>query len=172
MDLDLTKKTAMVCGSTQGIGKATAIELAKMGASVVLIARSEESLKACVSELNVSHGQRHSYLAADFSLPEKLRMKLEAAIGELPTIHILVNNSGGPPSGPAAEATIEAFESAFRQHLVCNQILAQSVIPGMKREKFGRIVNIISTSVKQPIAGLGVSNTIRGAVANWAKTRC
>ncbi len=170
MDLGLTHKRAMVCGSTQGIGKAAAIELAQMGASLVLVARNEESLNACVAELDVSQGQRHAYLAADFSAPDQLRLRLDVAMTELDPVHILVNNTGGPPAGLASEATADAFEAAFRQHLVCNQILTTAVIPGMKKAGYGRIINIISTSVKQPIPGLGVSNTIRGAVANWAKT--
>lgn len=170
MDLNLSGKRAMVCGSTQGIGKAAAIQLAKMGASIVLVARSEVALKTTLEELDASGGQRHSYLAADFSSPDQLKMKLDSAMREFDPIHILVNNTGGPPPGPASETSPEAFESAFRQHVICNQILTQAVLPGMKREKYGRIVNIISTSVKQPIPGLGVSNTIRGAVANWAKT--
>jgi 3-oxoacyl-[acyl-carrier protein] reductase len=170
MDLNLSGKRAMVCGSTQGIGKATAVQLAKLGASVILVARNDQLLKAGMIELDASNGQRHGYLAADFSQPDQLKMKMDSAMREFDPIHILVNNTGGPPPGPASDATRDAFESAFRQHLICNQILTQAVLPGMKREKYGRIVNIISTSVKQPIPGLGVSNTIRGAVASWAKT--
>ena len=86
------------------------------------------------------------------------------------TYHILVNNTGGPAAGPIADANTQSFEDAFRMHLINNQILVQKVVEGMKKEGFGRIVNIISTSVKAPIPGLGVSNTIRAAVANWAKT--
>src|SRR5690606_17813559 len=85
-------------------------------------------------------------------------------------IHILINNTGGPPAGPITEAGPEEFLNAFNQHLICNQILAKLILPGMKKARFGRIINIISTSVKIPLKNLGVSNTIRGAVASWSKT--
>jgi 3-oxoacyl-[acyl-carrier protein] reductase len=169
MNLDLTGKRALVCGSTQGIGKASAIELALLGASVTLVARNEEKLEAARKELTTRHGQRHDYVVADFSVPEDLRQKVENYARKT-TVHILVNNTGGPPAGPAFGANIQDFTEAFSAHLLCNHILVQSLVPGMKKEKFGRIINVISTSVKIPIRGLGVSNTIRGAVANWAKT--
>jgi len=169
MNLDLYGKRAVVCGSTQGIGKASAIELAALGASVTLIARNEEKLKQTLQELATTSQQRHEYLVADFSYPDELRLKIEAyAANNL--IHILVNNTGGPAGGPALEASTDEYLKAFSAHLLCNQILTQAVVRGMKQEKFGRIINIISTSVKVPLRGLGVSNTIRGAVANWSKT--
>ena len=167
MNLDLTGKRAVVCGSTQGIGKATAVELALLGAHVTLIARDENKLKAVIKELNPT-GQ-HSYLVADFSSPETLKQRITEFAAKNP-IHILINNTGGPPGGQAIDAQPEDFVKAFSNHLLCNQILVQAVVPSMKKEKFGRIINIISTSVKIPIRGLGVSNTIRGAVANWSKT--
>jgi 3-oxoacyl-[acyl-carrier protein] reductase len=168
MDLNLAHKKAIVCGATQGIGKACAMELADLGASVILIARQEELLKQVKSELTEGENQIHSYIVADFSRPIDLKEKISRFL-PVP-IHILVNNTGGPQSGAIAEATTDAFEKTFAQHLICNHILAQAVIPGMKSEKYGRIINIISTSVKQPIHDLGVSNTIRAAVAHWAKT--
>ena len=167
MEITLNNKNAIVCGSTQGIGKATAIELASMGANVTLIARDKNKLASIVSNLDTKQGQSHSYLCINFSNTHELRSKLKS-INE--TYHILINNTGGPEGGPIIEANTELFENAFKMHLINNQILAQSVIPGMIKEGYGRIVNIISTSVKAPIAGLGVSNTIRAAVANWAKT--
>lgn len=169
MDLDLKGKRAMVCGSTRGIGKAVAVELAMLGASVTAVARNEARLKSALEELSGDHGQRHEYLIADFNDPRKLR-SIIAAYAANTDVHILVNNTGGPPAGLAIDAEPEAFLDAFSAHLICGQILVQAVIPGMKRAGFGRVINIISTSVKIPIAGLGVSNTIRGAVANWAKT--
>lgn len=171
MNLDLTNKNAIVCGSTQGIGKAIAMELAQMGANVLLIARNEEKLKAVKKELDQSKGQEHHFLAVDFAIPPQLKLVLEDFI-ELNTMnfHILVNNTGGPPGGPIENAKPEEFAQAFSNHLICNQILVQSVKEGMKQEGYGRIINIISTSVKQPLNGLGVSNTVRGAVANWSKT--
>ncbi len=170
MNLDLKHKQAIVCGSTQGIGKAIALELANLGASVTLIARNEEALKKTKQELSTINGQLHSYLCVDFSKPEELKNIVEAYLQRQPIVHILVNNTGGPPSGPIGNAKPEEFISAFNNHLICNHILAQACMEGMKNAKYGRIINIISTSVKLPLANLGVSNTIRAAVANWSKT--
>ena len=167
MNLELKNKNALVCGSTQGIGKATALLLAAEGANVTLIARNEDKLKAVLSELKNNGEQCHSYLIADFSQPNELKKVLE--ISDL-QFHILVNNTGGPAGGPIFNAKIEEFENAFTQHLKCNHILVQTLVPFMKTQCFGRIINVISTSVKQPLDGLGVSNTIRGAVASWSKT--
>ncbi len=161
----------MVCGSTQGIGRASAAELASMGAQVILVARDEAKLKAVCADLSCPAGQTHRYLVADFSRPAQLRDALDAFTQLHPEpIHILVNNTGGPPGGATFSADIEEFRAAFNQHLVCNHLLVQTCLEGMKAAGFGRIINVISTSVKQPLDGLGVSNTIRGAVANWAKS--
>lgn len=170
MNVDLTNKRAIVCGSSQGIGKAIALQFAASGASVILIARNEESLRKVLRELSSSKKQNHSFIVADFSEPETLKNKLHNFTSENPPVHILVNNSGGPKSGEAYNAETFEFADAFRNHLICNQILVQALLPGMKKEKYGRIINIISTSVRQPIKNLGVSNTIRAAVAGWAKT--
>ena len=167
MNLDLKNKNAIVCGSTQGIGEASAIELAKLGANITLIARNESKLLNVINELDKSQGQVHSFLCIDFSDSKKLKEEVNLLKG---SYHILVNNTGGPAGGPITEANTDSFENAFRMHLVNNQILVQKVVESMKEEGYGRIVNIISTSVKAPITGLGVSNTIRAAVANWAKT--
>jgi 3-oxoacyl-[acyl-carrier protein] reductase len=171
MNLDLTGKNAIVCGSTQGIGKAIAIELANLGANIILIARNKEKLAAVKSELDVSKNQNHHFLVVDFAIPAQLKIVLEdfIEINEI-EINILVNNTGGPAGGLIEDAKPEEFIHAFTNHLLCNHILVQSVKEGMKKSGYGRIVNIISTSVKQPLNGLGVSNTIRGAVANWSKT--
>jgi 3-oxoacyl-[acyl-carrier protein] reductase len=167
MNLDLKGKYALVGGSTQGIGLAAARELASLGASVILLARDESRLSACCNELPGPGA--HGYIAADFGEPEVLSQRVNEFVAVHP-VHILVNNTGGPPGGPALGASIEEYEKAFRHHLVCNQLLTQAVVPGMKASGYGRIINVISTSVKQPLQNLGVSNTIRGAVANWAKT--
>ena len=166
MNLNIQNKNALVCGSTQGIGKASAIQLAEEGANVTLIARNEEKLKAVLTELP-SNNQCHGYIVVDFSNPQELKSKIEASNLNF---HILVNNTGGPAGGPVFNARLDEFERAFTQHLKCNHVLAQALVPFMKEENYGRIINIISTSVKQPLDGLGVSNTIRGAVANWSKT--
>jgi 3-oxoacyl-[acyl-carrier protein] reductase len=170
MDLNLKDKVAVVCGSTQGIGKATAMELSQLGASLVLVARNEEKLKSVIKELDQSNGQKHSYIVADFSKPLELDEILKAWVSNGNKVHILVNNTGGPKGGPIREAHISEFIDTFNQHLICNHILVQNLYPVMKEEGYGRIVNVISTSVKQPLNNLGVSNTIRGAVASWSKT--
>jgi 3-oxoacyl-[acyl-carrier protein] reductase len=169
MNLDLQGKRALIGGSTQGIGKASAIELAQLGAIVTLLARNEQSLKETLSELPTPFGQVHNYLVADFNSPDQLKNVVQQFV-EKNAVHILINNTGGPPAGQAIDATPDEFIRAFTAHLICNQILAQAVVDGMKQSGYGRIINIISTSVKIPIKGLGVSNTTRGAVANWAKT--
>ncbi|TAK33749.1 MAG: SDR family oxidoreductase [Saprospiraceae bacterium] len=169
MDLNLMGKNALVGGSSKGIGKAVAIELALLGANVTLVSRNPENLASTLTELDDSKGQHHDLLAVDFSDIADLRRKITLLL-QTKNIHILVNNTGGPPGGPVAGAKVEEFLQAFNNHLLCYHLLAQAVVPGMKAGGYGRIINIISTSVKQPIEGLGVSNTIRGAVANWAKT--
>ena len=168
MDLKLNNKNALVCGSTQGIGKATALALAAEGVNITLVARNREKLKAVLAELP-KHGN-HNYIVADFSNPRDLQEQVIKFIEKEHGFHIVVNNTGGPRSGEILTASLEEFENAFTQHLKCNHILAQATIPFMKETGFGRIINIISTSVKEPIPGLGVSNTIRGAVGNWSKT--
>ena len=170
MNLELKNKRALVGGSTQGIGKAVAVELAYLGANVTLLARNEEALKKTKSELNTDKGQQHSYIVADFDNPEEVRKNVTHYIQRQGAVNILVNNTGGPPSGAIQVAKTDAFLSAFNSHLICNQILAQACLEGMRHSGYGRIINIISTSVKQPLPNLGVSNTIRAAVANWAKT--
>lgn len=166
MNLEIQHKNALVCGSTQGIGKASAIGLAAEGVNVTLIARNEEKLKIVLAELP-NNNQKHNYIVADFSNPTELKEKIKASSLNF---HILINNTGGPAGGPIFNAQLEEFERAFTQHLKCNHILVQALVPFMKSESFGRIINVISTSVKQPLDGLGVSNTIRGAVASWSKT--
>ena len=170
MELSLKGKTALVCGSTQGIGYATAKELAALGASVILIARNEEQLRLVQTSLETSNDQKHSYLVADFSQPEQLKKVISPFVSGGHKVHILINNTGGPKGGAIKDASTEEFILAFNQHLVCNHILVQALYPGMIEEGYGRIINVISTSVKQPLPNLGVSNTIRGAVANWSKT--
>lgn len=169
MDLSLKGKFALVCGSTQGIGLAAAHELALLGATCTLMARNEEALKRVVKGLPVPEGQRHGYLVADFSDIEQVRSAI-AAHTSSQDVHILVNNTGGPPAGPIATAEPSTFINYFEQHIGCNQVLMQHCLPSMKKAGYGRVVNIISTSVRIPIENLGVSNTIRGAVASWAKT--
>ncbi len=169
MNLSLENKNAIICGGSQGIGLAIAQELAMLGVNCILVARNEIKLQEALLHLDASLGQRHSFGAIDFndySLTEKWISELIKTV----PVDILINNSGGPASGPIVQATAEQFLQAYNQHLVTNHIMATAVIPGMKERRFGRIINIISTSVKIPLANLGVSNTTRGAVASWSKT--
>lgn len=169
MNLDLTNRTALVCGASQGLGLACATELALMGANVVVASRSDDKLNSVVKQLDASKGQKHSYLILDLSQPDQVK-KTVAAFLRNNAIHILVNNAGGPPAGPMIDTDPAEMEKAFRTHVISSHTLAQLVVPGMKDAQFGRIINIVSTSVKQPINGLGISNLVRAAVANWAKT--
>jgi len=170
MDMNLTGKHALVCGSSQGIGQAAAMELAALGATVTLTARNEDALKAVCDKLPRPAKQDHGYFTSDFDRPEALETLVKARTDEGRHFHILINNSGGPAGGPAHTAMKDEFTNAFQRHLICNQILLKALLPGMREDGYGRIINIISTSVKEPIPGLGVSNTVRGAVASWAKT--
>jgi len=170
MVVTLDGKRALVCGSTKGIGLATARTFADLGAEVTLAARDAEALQVQRAALPTDAGRAHGVIVADWNEPATLKEKVELDLRERGPFHVLVNNTGGPPPGPIFEAHPEDFQRALSQHVVCNQILAQAVVPGMKDLGYGRIINIISISVRQPINGLGVSNTARGAVASWAKT--
>lgn len=167
MFADLTGKKAIVFGASQGIGRAIALGFAKQGAQVAAISRSEEKLQSLLKEMS---GKNNVAIACDVSDLKNLKDKISGLIAEWKNIDILVCNTGGPKPGPITEAKEEEFTNAFREHVLANSIVAQLVLPGMKKSNFGRIINIISTSVKTPIPNLGVSNTIRAAVANWAKT--
>jgi 3-oxoacyl-[acyl-carrier protein] reductase len=170
MNLDLTNKTALVCGASQGLGLASAIELSLLGANVIVASRSEDKLRAIIHLLDKSKGQQHQYLVLDLSKPESINEALAPFVCNTNRVDILVNNAGGPPAGPMIDTDVAEFEKAFRTHVISSHTLAQLVVPGMKEAGFGRIINIVSTSIKQPIAGLGISNSVRAAVANWAKT--
>lgn len=170
MNYSIEGKKALICGSTQGIGLACATEIARMGAAVVLMARHQEALEKAVKELPCEHGQTHDYLVVDFSDWQNVQTKANEYVAANGPIHILLNNTGGPPAGPVFEATPEDLQKALNMHVICNQVLVHAVAEGMREAKYGRIINIISTSVITPIRGLGVSNTTRGAVANWART--
>ncbi|MBN9119463.1 MAG: SDR family oxidoreductase [Planctomycetes bacterium] len=159
MKNDLAGKTALVCGGSQGIGLAAARELVARGATVTIVSRSGPPAE-----------DHFAFLRADLEKIEDLIPALERQLQRPPAFHILVNNSGGPPPGPIVDATAEQLLAAFRQHLLASHLLTQWVLPGMKAHGYGRVINVISTSVREPIPGLGVSNTIRGATASWAKT--
>ena len=167
MNINLTGYKAIVCGSTQGIGKATAEELVTLGATVTLVARDEEALIAVRDSLN---GNGHQAVCADFDDQNILDERINSHVNRHGPFHILVNNTGGPPPGEIIKANNEEFIEAYSKHLICNHILTKAVLPGMKSDEYGIIINVISTSVKEPIPNLGVSNVTRRAVANWAKT--
>jgi 3-oxoacyl-[acyl-carrier protein] reductase len=169
MDLNLSGKHALVCGASEGIGRATAYELALLGADVTVLARRADALQAVVDDLPRTGTQRHALTTADVSDTEGLRAAVDALVAAHP-LQILVNNTAGPPGGKAHDASEADFVDTFRRHLLANHTLVQAALPGMRAAGWGRIVNVISTSVREPIPNLGVSNTIRGAVASWAKT--
>jgi 3-oxoacyl-[acyl-carrier protein] reductase len=170
MQQPLAGKRAVVGGGSQGIGRAAASALAELGAEVLLLARNPESLALAAAGLPTPAGQKHRWLSVDNAQPDALAAAVAEDMKAWGDVHILVNNTGGPAAGPVLDASAEAFLSAFTHHLLVNQKLAQLVVPGMRRAGYGRIVNVISTSVKAPLHGLGVSNTVRAAVGNWAKT--
>ncbi|PIR23324.1 MAG: short-chain dehydrogenase [Deltaproteobacteria bacterium CG11_big_fil_rev_8_21_14_0_20_45_16] len=170
INLSLQKKHALVCGSTQGIGRAIAQELAELGASICLLARNESELKKVCAQLPCPQEQKHSYLVGDFGRPSDIHEVVQKRLVAGANFEILINNTGGPEGGPILEAESENFLAAMQMHLLCNQILVRLLLPGMKKSQYGRIINIISTSVREPIQGLGVSNTTRAAVAAWSKT--
>lgn len=166
--LSISGKKALICGATQGIGLATAQALAQLGVQCTLLARNEARLQQAVANLPAVEAGPHQYLIADFSDEASLQHAVQEVAGR--GFEILINNTGGPPAGPVVGATAPQFLAAFQQHLLANHALAQAVLPHMQETGWGRIVNVVSTSVKIPLKGLGVSNTIRGAVASWAKT--
>ena len=170
MNINLINKTALVCGGSQGLGLSSAKELALLGATVVIASRTEEKLKEAVKQLDTSAGQQHHYIAMDLSVPVTAKTLVENWVLSHGSIQILINNAGGPPPGPMIDTDAAELEKAFQAHVISSHLLAQVLIPGMQKASYGRIINIVSTSVKQPINGLGISNTVRAAVANWAKT--
>ncbi len=170
MNLSLKGRRAIVCGSTQGIGKAIATKLALQGASITLVARDEKKLKTTQKELKLIKDNDHNFIVSDFNDLKSLKIKFEDFLDLNFKPTILINNTGGPPPGPISKASSEDFEKYMRMHLHCSHYLSSSLIPIMKKNKFGRVINIISISVKAPIDNLGVSNTVRWAMASWAKT--
>jgi 3-oxoacyl-[acyl-carrier protein] reductase len=170
MKISLENKNAMVCGASKGIGFAIAKKFSEMGANVTLLSRNDDNLKKAAAELSNDGNQTHRIIAGDFLDPLPIIEKIKRIMDEGVFWHILVNNSGGPSPGLITEAKPQDFLDAFMRHIIMSQRLMQLLLPGMKTAKYGRILNIISVSVKQPIENLGVSNTIRGAMNSWSKT--
>ncbi len=168
--LSLTGRHALVCGASAGIGRATALALSSLGAEVTALARSEDKLQTLVKELTEASSLTARYVVADLDDRPALSSKVEGLLAEHGPIHVLINNAGGPPGGPLLEAEDEAFLTAFSRHILAAHRLVKAVLPGMREAGYGRIINVISSSVREPIPNLGVSNTTRGAVASWSKT--
>ena len=169
MDLDLSGRHALVCGASEGIGRAAAHELALLGADVTVLARREDALRDVAAALPRTGAQAHAWIAADMAQADALQARVQA-LANARAVHILVNNTAGPKGGPAHAAAPDEFLDAFRRHLLASQLLVQATLAGMRAANWGRIVNVVSTSVREPIPNLGVSNTVRGAVAGWSKT--
>ena len=166
----LTGKHAMVCGASRGIGAATARMLAKAGANITICARNQSALEELKGELSQLGSGNHQVCLIDLEDLESLSSKVETVIAGNGPVHILINNSGGPPGGPLLNNEVGDFEAPFKRHLHASHTLVQLLAPQMVKEKFGRIIQIISTSVKEPIPNIGLSNTLRGAMASWAKS--
>jgi len=170
MNLNLENKTALVCGASQGLGLAIAKELALLGATVIIASRTKEKLDYAVKQLAINSGQQHAILVIDLMKPEEVKNIVQDWMLKFGVIQILINNAGGPPAMALIDTPVAELQNAFDAHVISSHLLAQLLVPGMKQSSYGRIINVVSTSVKQPINGLGISNTIRAAMANWAKT--
>jgi 3-oxoacyl-[acyl-carrier protein] reductase len=166
MKTSLAGRRALVCGASQGIGRACAEALAGAGASVTVLARQSTSLEAVRASLG--DGEHHC-LVADLSQWEEAGRIVAEHVAATGPMHILVNNSGGPKAGPAIDAEPEDFLAGLIPHVLGSQVMARALVPGMRSEGYGRIINIVSTSVVTPITGLGVSNVVRGAMGNWMR---
>ena len=165
----LDGKTALVCGASRGIGAATARIMANAGANVIVSSRKKEQLNLLLDELKQLGGGKHQALVMDLEDTDSIKTSIQPLIDKGP-IHILVNNSGGPPGGPLLDATVEELAQPFTRHLHAAHTLVKLLTPGMIQANYGRIIQIVSTSVREPIPNLGVSNTLRGAMASWAKS--
>jgi len=166
----LDGRHALVCGASAGIGRAAALAFAERGARVSVLARSRSALETLLPELLAAGAPAAHALPADLEDRKTLASLLEAHLAHHGRVQILLNNTGGPPAGPLLEAEEEDFLRAFGRHVLAAHLLVRALLPGMREAGYGRILNVISTSVREPIPGLGVSNTIRGAMASWAKT--
>ena len=170
MDLGLRGKVALVSASSRGLGRAIAKELAAEGATLVLCARGEDALRETAESIRKSSGVTVVDVAADVSDPEGLGRVARTALEKFGRVDVLVTNSGGPPSAPFESLTPEMWEAAVRLLLTSAVGLARAVLPGMKERRWGRILNVTSIAVKQPIDGLMLSNSLRAAVTGFART--
>jgi 3-oxoacyl-[acyl-carrier protein] reductase len=159
---------ALVGGASQGIGQATARLLAERGARVILMSRRLDALEATRAQL--TDPQSHRVLSLDLERIEDVSQMLTRIVADVGPIGIWINNTGGPKAGPLTEASPDEMERAFRGHVLASQVILRALLPGMKQQRYGRIINVLSTSVRIPLPNLGVSNLIRSAMASWAKT--
>ncbi|MBX9737548.1 MAG: SDR family oxidoreductase [Phycisphaerales bacterium] len=170
MTLPLSNRRALVCGSTSGIGLACAQALAGHGARVTLLGRDPAKLATALQSLPPMPSAPHDTLLADLANPTAAQLAVRDHLTRSPGDYtIIINNTGGPAPGSAIDATPESILGAINAQLIAAHLLTQLIVPGMKTAMYGRIINITSTSVKQPIPNLGVSNIVRPAVAAWAK---
>ncbi len=169
MEISLKGKQALVGGASRGLGKAIALQLARCGAAVTLMARNEEKLKMVMAELSVEAGQQHNYLVVDFADFEQFKATISAWF-QHHTIDILINNTNGPAAGGVLEKSTDDYQRSFDLlfKTVCH--LTMAALPGMQAAKYGRIINLSSITVKEPLQSLVLSNSIRSAVLSWAKT--
>lgn len=166
MKINLDGQQALIGGATSGLGKAIALQLAACGAKVTLMARSREKLEAIIHELP---GQHHDYLVADFNDFEDFQDRIQAYF-DGKSVDILINNTQGPAAGAALEKSVKDYQEAFNLlfKTYCHTTLL--ALEGMRRRKHGRIINVSSMSVKEPLPNMALSNSLRAAVINWAKT--
>lgn len=169
MEINLVGKNALVGGSSKGIGKAIAERLAASGANVTLMARSEDLLKNTVAMLDRSKGQSHDYLVVDFSDFAAFSVKMENYFTSN-SIDILINNTQGPAAGGALEKTIEDYQTAFDLLFKCAVFTTSLALKNMQAQQWGRIVNVASISVREPLNYLALSNSLRAALVTWAKS--
>ena len=165
---DLEGKTALVGGASQGIGQAAAQVLAERGARILLVSRRREVLEAVRAQL--PNPKLHATLPVDMDRTDEMQMSIARLVGDAGPVSIWVNNTGGPKAGPLVDASPVEMERAFRGHVIASQIILRTILPGMKTLGYGRVINVLSTSVRVPIPNLGVSNVVRAAMASWAKT--
>ena len=170
MDLGLNNKIALVAAASRGLGRAVAEELAAEGASVVICARKQETIERVANEIAALIDARVVGVAADVSKPDDITRLVQSTIDHFGRIDILVTNSGGPPAGPFEAFDLEQWEAATRLLLYSSVNLARAVLPGMKERRWGRILNITSIAVKQPVDNLILSNSLRAGVTGFART--